>query len=121
MTGFIVKEGSDPMKKLNSLMMGGVLAAAMLVAPSAMAASLTGVVSDSNCGAHHHIANATACTRACVKKGASYALVVGDKVYTLKASKKATAELYKLAGKDAAVSGAVKGTTVEVKSVKPAK
>ncbi len=74
------------------------------------------------CGAHHHIANAAACTHACVKRGASYALVVGTKVYTLEESgKMAKAELYKLAGKDASVTGTVKGETVQVKSVKPAK
>ena len=30
--------------------------------------------------------DAAACTKACVDKGSDYALVVGDKVYTLKTS-----------------------------------
>jgi hypothetical protein len=113
------------MKKMKILAMGGMFTSALLFAAPAMAATQTlkGVVSDSMCGAHHPAGrNATACTRGCVKKGASYALVVGTDVYVLKGeSKKATAELYKLAGKTASVSGDVNGTTVEVKSVKPAK
>ncbi|HVC20222.1 MAG TPA: hypothetical protein VNE16_09100 [Vicinamibacterales bacterium] len=112
------------MKRLSTWMMGGVLASALMFAPSAMAATKTleGVVSDAMCGAHHMGGNATACTRACVKKGASYALVAGSKVYTLKTSTKAeTAALYKLAGEHAAVSGSVKGTTIAVKTVKAAK
>jgi hypothetical protein len=45
----------------------------------------------------------------------------GGKVYTLKADGAAKAELDKLAGKMADVTGDVNGTTVMVKSVKMAK
>src|SRR6266571_7531838 len=47
--------------------------------------TLTGVVSDSMCGAKHMAKNKTAaeCTRECVKAGSDYALVVGNKVYVL--------------------------------------
>src|SRR5713226_6218926 len=47
--------------------------------------TLTGVVSDSMCGAKHMMKGATSaeCTRTCVEQGSSYALVVGTKVYTL--------------------------------------
>ena len=51
------------------------------------AKTFTGVVSDNMCG-KQHMANdksAAQCTRECVKAGSDYALVVGDKVYTLKA------------------------------------
>ncbi len=81
--------------------------------------SLTGVVSDSMCGAKHMMAGSDAeCTRACVAKGSKYALVVGDKVYTLDTSDKAALDqLDKLAGQKAKVSGTVSGDTVKVSSV----
>ena len=51
----------------------------------------TGKVSDAMCGKAHMMSGSdAACTRACVAKGSKYALVVGDKVYTLDASDKAT-------------------------------
>ena len=80
--------------------------------------TLTGTVADAMCGVKHPIADATACTKACVKKGSDYALVVDGKAYTLKANDAAKAELDKLAGKLAEVMGDVTGTTVMVKSVK---
>ncbi|MFZ1919008.1 MAG: hypothetical protein WAU58_15650 [Terriglobales bacterium] len=82
--------------------------------------TLTGQVSDAMCGAKHEESNNPAdCTRACVKHGANYALVVGDKVYTLQTSDPAAlATLDKLAGAKAKVTGDVDGTTIAVKSVK---
>ena len=81
--------------------------------------TLTGEVSDSMCGAKHEMpGNPAECTRSCVKHGAQYALVVGDKVYTLETSDKtALAALDKLAGAKAKVTGTVEGTTITVKSV----
>jgi len=81
--------------------------------------ALTGVVSDAMCGAKHQMPGQAAdCTRACVKHGSNYALVVGDKVYTLETSDQATLDkLDKLAGAKAKVTGEVDGTTVTVKSV----
>ena len=83
----------------------------------------TGEVSDSMCGAKHAMAGDKAgCTRACVKKGSSYALVVGDKVYTLKTdNKKELAELDKLAGENAKVTGTAEGDTINVTKVAAAK
>ena len=83
--------------------------------------TLTGKVSDAMCGAKHAMGGGDAeCTRACVTKGPKDALVVGSKVYTLDTSDKtALAELNKLAGANAKVTGNVKGDTVEVKSVAP--
>ena len=82
--------------------------------------TLTGEVSDSMCGAKHEMPGKAAdCTRACVKHGSNYALVVGDKVYTLQTSDQTTLDtLDKLAGAKAKVTGEVDGTTVNVKSVK---
>ena len=86
----------------------------------AAAKTMTGVVSDAMCGAKHMMAgNAAECTRACVSKGSKYALVVGDKVYTLETSDKAALDqLDKLAGQNASVTGAVEGDTIKVSSVK---
>ena len=59
--------------------------------------TLTGIGSDAKCGAHHMAKDKSAaeCTRACVKQGTKYALVVGKKVYTLEGRE---AELDKVAG-----------------------
>jgi hypothetical protein len=109
----------------------GVLSAALffvaVLAVSAFAAgkaeTFTGEVSDSMCGAKHAMEGSKAqCTRACVKKGSSYALVVGDKVYTLQARDQASLDqLDKLAGEKATVSGKADGDSIEVSSVSPAK
>ena len=90
---------------------------------SAASQTYTGEVSDSMCGAKHAMAgDKAACTRGCVKKGSSYALVVGDKVYTLKTDdKKALAELDKLAGSNAKVTGSAEGDTITVSKVTAAK
>ncbi|MBZ5664598.1 MAG: hypothetical protein LAO30_08345 [Acidobacteriia bacterium] len=81
--------------------------------------TLTGEVSDAMCGAKHEMPGKPAdCTRACMKHGSKYALVVGDKVYTLETSDKtALDKLNDLAGAKAKVTGEVDGTTVTVKSV----
>jgi predicted solute-binding protein len=52
---------------------------------SAAPKTLTGIVSDSMCGAHHMAKDKSPaeCARMCVKQGMKYALLVGDKVYTL--------------------------------------
>ena len=101
-----------------------VVLAAGLIA-SAFAAggkAFTGTVSDSMCGAKHAMAGDDAgCTRACVAKGSKYALVVGDKVYTLDTSDKAAlATLDKQAGSKVTVNGTEKGDTITVSSVKAA-
>ncbi len=90
---------------------------------AASATTLTGRVSDTMCGKQHMMAgNGAACARGCVKKGSGWALVSGNKVYALKSHKKAVlATLNKEADKNVTVSGSVKGNTVWVSSVKPAK
>ena len=107
----------------NRMLKFGLFLAALLVASSTFAAdkaqSFTGQVSDAMCGAHHMMSGPEAdCTRACVGKGSKYALVVGDKVYTLESSDKAAmASLEKLAGSTAKVTGTLDGDTIQVASV----
>jgi hypothetical protein len=101
-----------------------VLAAAMAI-PSAFAAkgsTFTGTVSDSMCGAKHAMGGDDAgCTRTCVSKGSKYALVVGDKVYTLETSDKAAlGTLDKQAGAKVTVTGTAKDDVITVSSVKAA-
>ena len=81
--------------------------------------TLTGEVSDSMCGVKHEMPGKAAdCTRGCVKHGASYSLVVGDKVYTLQTADKAALDtLDKLAGEKAKITGDIDGSTINVKSV----
>jgi hypothetical protein len=104
-----------------------VLSTGLAVVPGVAAGStqtFTGKVSDAMCGAKHKeggLAPAD-CVRACVQKGAKYALVVGDKVYTLSTSDQASLdELNKLAWEQAKVTGTANGDTISVKSVAAAK
>jgi hypothetical protein len=78
--------------------------------------TLTGIVSDSMCGARHMAKDKSPaeCTRICVKQGMKYALVVGNKVYKLDGHE---SELDKLAGQKATVKGNVAGETVTVESL----
>lgn len=82
--------------------------------------TLTGTVSDAMCGAHHMMKGATAaqCTRECVKQGSDFALVAGDKIYTLKGDK---SQLDRFAGQNVAVKGKVDGTTITASSISPSK
>lgn len=86
---------------------------------AADAHSFTGVVSDSMCGAKHVMKGDDAsCARGCVEHGANYALVSGDKVYTLDGDKE---KLGKYAGQSVTITGSVDGDKIKVESVKPAK
>jgi len=104
----------------------GLASLALLIAVSfalpafaAKGSTYTGTVSDAMCGAKHAMGDAASCTRACVSKGSKYALVVGDKVYTLETTDKAALDtLDKQAGAKATVTGSAKGDTITVSSVK---
>ena len=98
-----------------------VLFAGVLAMAADKPQSFTGKVSDAMCGAQHMMAGSSDadCTRACVKQGSKYALVVGDNVYTLEGGN--AAMLDKLAGQKATVNGTLKGKTITVASVAPAK
>ncbi len=84
--------------------------------------TFVGKVSDVNCGPRHFmLENATdaECTRACFARRGLYALVVGDKVYSL--VNQPGAILNQLAGKQARVTGSLMNpTTIEIASVTPA-
>jgi hypothetical protein len=102
---------------LNVLLVAGLTFSAY----AASGKSFTGTVSDAMCGAKHAMPDDAACTRACVAKGSKYALVVGDKVYTLDTSNTAAlATLDKQAGAKATVTGTEKDNTITVTSVKAA-
>jgi hypothetical protein len=85
--------------------------------------SFTGKVSDAMCGANHMMSgDAAQCVRACVQKGSKYALIVGDKVYALDTTDKATLDhLDKLADHQAKVTGEASGDSIAVSSVADAK
>ena len=104
-----------------------VLSAGVAFVPGVAADStktFTGKVSDAMCGAKHTEGSLApaACVRACVQKGAKFALVVGDKVYTLSTSDQAALdELNKLAWEQAKITGTATGDAISVKSVAAAK
>jgi hypothetical protein len=109
-------------EKLGFALLALLLAASLSPAAFAAGKSFTGKVSDSMCGAKHMEGGDDAsCTRTCVSKGSKYALVMGDKVYTLETTDKAAlATLDKQAGAKATVTGTEKDNTITVSSVKAA-
>ncbi len=99
------------------------LAVILLLSAGLFAAdqTFTGTVSDTMCGAKHTMMPGkpdSECVRACVKAGSDYALVVGNKVYTLKGDK---AQIDKFAGQPATVSGTLTGNTIQATSISAAK
>jgi hypothetical protein len=111
-------------RKFTVSLTGALLGAALIPAAFAgKAETFTGTVSDAMCGAKHMMeGDDAACLRACVEKGSKYALVVGDKVYTLDVKDKATlATLATLGAGKAIVKGEANGDTIEVSSVTAAK
>ena len=101
------------MKK--AVLLSMVLAAGMLLA-AGKSGSWEGTVSDAMCGKKHSMAGMSDkdCTLACVSKGSKFALVVGDKVYTLDGN---TEGLKDYAGDKAKVTGKLSGDTITVESV----
>jgi hypothetical protein len=81
--------------------------------------TFTGEVGDAMCGRKHmEDEPAAECTRACVAHGSKFALIVGEKIYTLDTTDKAAlGTLDKQAGKTATVTGTLDGDTIEVSSV----
>lgn len=99
-----------------------VFSATLFVSPPAWAGgkrTFTGEVGDSMCGRKHmEDTPAAECTRACVAHGSKYALIIGEKIYTLDTSDKAAlATLDKQAGKMATVTGTLDGDTISLMSV----
>lgn len=89
-------------------------------AVAAQQQALTGILTDSMCGATHMAKdkNPAECTRMCIKDGMKYALAVEKKLYTLDGHE---AELTKLAGEKITVTGTVSGNTITVQSVRASK
>ena len=102
-----------------------ILGTGLLATPSfaAKAETFTGEVGDTMCGAKHEMGGSKSeCTHECVKQGSKYALIVGDKVYTLETKDKAALDqLDKLAGLQAKVTGTADKDTIQVSSVAAAK
>ncbi|MGH9413559.1 MAG: hypothetical protein ACRD0Y_07435 [Terriglobales bacterium] len=91
-----------------------------LTPPRQVQTVYSGVVSDAMCGAKHTMGGSTpaACVHMCVSGGSDYALVVGQKVYTLATKDNKTLKtLYNDAGKRVHVRGTLKGETITVASV----
>ena len=84
-----------------------------------IATTFSGVVTDSHCGARHlrtsHLSPAE-CARECVRKGASYVLVDGDRRYVLSGGDEV---LRKFAGTRVNVTGSREGGTILVSSAAP--
>ena len=75
--------------------------------------TITGVVSDSQCGAKHSTPGNAGCVEHCVSSGAAYVLVANGKVYQLDAQGKFKG----LGGQEVTVKGKVTGDSIKVKSV----
>ena len=81
--------------------------------------TFTGMISDSWCGARHKRnsqLNPAECAHACVRKGASYVLLDGDRRYGLRGGE---AFLTRVAGERAHVSGTRQGGAIVVNSASP--
>ena len=79
--------------------------------------SFTGVVTDDHCGARHDMGSdksPSECAKACVRNGAKYALVDGDRTYSLEGNSE---ELARAAGLRVTVVGSREGNTIEVNSI----
>ena len=77
------------------------------------------MITDSRCGARHRRNSgktSAECARACVRNGSHYVLVDGEKIYALAGD---SAQLEKVAGERANVSGLLKDDTITIKGVTP--
>jgi hypothetical protein len=101
----------------------GLMILIAVCAMPAMAAptTVTGVITDDMCGAKHMMPGKSdaECTRACVKRGAKFAVVGADGKVIVLAGK--APEVGALAGQKATVSGDLQGGTLTVSSVAAAK
>jgi len=85
--------------------------------PAAATQKISGMITDSKCAAKHAKSSRKSpaeCTRACVRGGAKYTLVDGDKIYTLEGKED---QLDRVAGERATVEGTLDGSTIKVASV----
>jgi hypothetical protein len=82
--------------------------------------TFVGLISDSSCGAKHKMTDKTAteCARACVRDGAGYVLLAGDKSYPVVGHER---ELRVLAGQKAKITGSLEDGTIRVDQVSAAR
>jgi hypothetical protein len=79
--------------------------------------TFSGMITDSRCGARHRRNSgktSAECARACVRNGARYVLVDGEKIYALAGD---STQLEKLAGERVNLSGTLKDDTITVTGV----
>jgi len=79
--------------------------------------TFAGMITDSRCGARHRMNSgktSAECARSCVRHGAHYVLVDGEKVYALEGYPD---QLEKLAGERANIVGMLEGNTIKVTAV----
>jgi len=98
--------------RIATIAAGTFFAAALMAADS----SMTGWISDSNCGAKGANAKAAECTTSCVKnKGAKYVFVndADQKVFAIDAQDKVAAH----AGHHVTVKGEVSGDSIKLASI----
>jgi hypothetical protein len=77
------------------------------------------MVTDSNCGARHNKASnlsSAECAQVCIRGGAKYVLVDGEKVFYLEGHPR---QFEKLTGQRVEVRGTRAGETVQVDSILP--
>jgi hypothetical protein len=85
--------------------------------PAATEMTFTGLVTDDHCGARHDMGsgkNPAECANACVHNGGKYALVDGEKTYTLQGN---ADELARASGRRVNLTGSLQGDTIEVRSI----
>jgi hypothetical protein len=93
--------------------------AAPLTETPRVGSTFSGMITDSHCGARHmrnSRQNSIDCAHACVRKGATYVLVDGDRRYTLLGNELVVA---KLAGERANITGTRQGDTIIVDAAAP--
>ena len=91
------------------------IAVSLLFAAGAMAETMTGVISDSKCGAMHADKLNAACVKSCIKRGAAAVFVSDGKVYKISedSKDKVTPHL----GEKVKVDGNVDGDTITITSI----
>ncbi len=84
---------------------------------SASSRTFAGMITDSRCGARHPMnsgKSSAECVRSCVRNGARYVLVDGEKIYALEGK---PVRLGQLAGERVNVVGMLEGDTINVEAV----
>ncbi len=108
------------MKRITHLGLAVLLTAGIACAAPKASQTFTGKISDSMCGLKHMMPGGDkTCTQSCIKEGSKYVLAdeAHNKVYQL-SDQKAAAQY---PGEAVKVTGSLKGDTIQVSSIEPAK